>query len=93
MTRLQGQQFKNMKPFLMLLGYQKSNNGHIRAIMKLKTNKQTHIGAPTKYMYSHWLNPEEEQKFKQSEFYKTHEPLGFELYEHSFKKEKANEQI
>lgn len=93
MTRLQGKEFQAKKRDLTMLGYQISKGGHIRAIMKLKKAKQVHIGGSTKYMYSHYLNPLEEEKFRASDYFKTHEPVTNELlYAKSIAKEKRRQE-
>lgn len=76
MRRLQGKEFAEMRPKLEMLGYQVSNEGNIKAIMKLKTATQVHIGSRhTTHLYSHWLNPQEVEKFKMSTYFKLNKPL------------------
>jgi len=68
MIRLQGKEFAEKRGSLKMIGYQVSLNGNIRAIMKYKTGY-------SKKRFTHWLNQEELERFKQSNYYKTHEPL------------------
>lgn len=65
MIRLQGQIFRDMKPLLKMLGYDISNNGNIRAVMKHKYNGKR---------FTHWLNEREKERFLQSNYYKNHKP-------------------
>lgn len=68
MIRLQGKAFTDMRSKLRMIGYQVSTNGNIRAIMKYKTGY-------CRTRFSHWLNDEELERFKQSDFYKNNPPL------------------
>lgn len=94
-----------MKPFLKMVGYQISDNGNIRAIMKYKhcgwvtpkgelmpEGKKSSIYIPTSQYnkkFSHWLNEDEKERFLQSEYYKTHEPMTNEqLYGKNYLKRK-----
>lgn len=82
MIRLQGKAFAEMRSRLKLIGYQVSSNGNIRAIMKYKTGY-------SKIRFTHWLNEEELEHFKQSDFYKNNSPLtNEELYKNKGKSEK-----
>jgi hypothetical protein len=63
MIRLQGEKFQMMRPLLKFVSYSESKNGHIRANMRLKTDPSN------KVIYYHWLNEEEEKKFKSGPFY------------------------
>lgn len=93
MTRLQGKEFQAKKRYLTMLGYQISKGGHIRAIMKLKTDTKTKIGDSTKHMYSHYLNPDEEKVFRASEYFKTHESIENEvLYAKFIAKERRRQE-
>lgn len=79
MIRLQGKEFAEKRGSLKMVGYQVSLNGNIRAIMKYKTGS-------SKKRFTHWLNQEELESFKQSDYYKTHEPLtNEELYKNKKK--------
>lgn len=85
MTRLQGYQFQEMRSKLEILGYQITAAGNIKAIMKRKGSK-ARIGGSNKYLYKHYLNDEEVKRFKQSEYFKTNEPLTDEqVYARSIK--------
>ncbi len=61
MVRLQRAEFHSIKQDLRFVGYSESTNGHIRAELRHKLDK--------KPKYYHWLNPEEEAKFKASSYY------------------------
>lgn len=61
MVRLQGAEFHSIKQNLVFVGYSESINGHIRVELRHKLDK--------KPKYYHWLNPEEEIRFKASSFY------------------------
>ena len=71
MYRLQGAEWYSRKDELELIGYQVSNNHHYRAILRLKNCKPQ----LSDIRYCHWLNPDEQKRFEESEFFKTHEPL------------------
>lgn len=89
--RLQGKAMAEMKPFLKMIGYQVSDNGNIRAIMTYKhcgwvtpngelmpEGKKSFIYIPPSQYnmkFSHWLSEDEKERFLQSEYYKTHEPM------------------
>ncbi len=82
MIRLQGKAFAEKRGSLKLIGYQVSLNGNIRAIMKYKWGY-------SKVRFSHWMNNEEAERFKQSNFYKTNKPLtDEELYKYKKKEVK-----
>ncbi len=80
MIRLQGKEFAEMKGCLKLIGYQVSLNGNIRAILKYKTGC-------SKKKFVHWLNNEEAERFKKSDFYQNNQPL---TDEELYKKENKN---
>ena len=105
MIRLQGKAMAERKPFLKMVGYQVSDNGNIRAIMTYKhcgwvtrngepmsEGKKSSIYIPTSQYgmkFSHWLSEDEKERFLQSEYYKTHEPMTNEqLYGKNYLKRK-----
>lgn len=64
MQRLQGNKFAEMKPNLKIVSFEKSEKGHIRVNLRLKTAKCR------KATYFHWLNPTEQKTFENSDYYK-----------------------
>ncbi len=72
MIRLQGAEFHNIKQNLRFVSYEESSNGHIRANLKHKLDRRP--------KYYHWLNPEEEVRFKASTFYNNEKYKDTNMY-------------
>lgn len=61
MERLQGYEMRNVRSKLKFISYSESNKGNIRVNLALKDSD--------KATYYHWLNDEEKERFKKSEYY------------------------
>ena len=68
--RLQGQEFRQEKEFLKMKGYCLSGKKHICAIMESVNDSDETI-------YIHWMNPGEEETFRNSDFFKNNKPLNY----------------
>jgi sensor domain CHASE-containing protein len=55
MERLQGAEWHNNKKFFKMKNWAVSDNGHYRVVVIDKRNNK---------VYSHWLNPKEQEKFE-----------------------------